>query len=164
MHPLATPSMPTLVFAAATGRPPARVLLPDARGVLSPAADLRYNDAEWLGAAAATLAHAALPHACAEALGCRSLRYEHEVGSRRTHVLPCPTLDALRERLGPAVAAGLAGSGGGGGACGSAAVVRLLWELAELADALGCGRMHVALDHRTHAAQSLLHTGLAQCQ
>ncbi len=49
--------------------------LPDAEGVLRPAAQLHYNDAAWLSPEGVCLAHPALPHATAEALGVRSLRH-----------------------------------------------------------------------------------------
>jgi sacsin len=49
--------------------------VPDAAGVLTPAAELRFNDAPWLAAPdGVRLAHPKLPQSTAEAVGVRSLR------------------------------------------------------------------------------------------
>lgn len=43
-------------------------------------------------------------------------------------------------------------------------VMAMLWELLELADLLGCPRLHLCVDHRQHPTQSLLTPGLAAYQ
>ena len=43
-------------------------------------------------------------------------------------------------------------------------VMAMLWELLELADLLGCPRLHLCVDHRQHPTQSLLTLGLAAYQ
>jgi hypothetical protein len=47
---------------------------------------------------------------------------------------------------------------------GSELVGLFLEDLAEVADAAGSTALHVTLDCRTHASQSLLHPGLAKFQ
>lgn len=77
------------------------MLLPDSDGVMAPANTLLLNDASWLDSGGLRLVHAGLPAATAEALGVRSMRYQHEVDTSLTVGLPCPSLAVLREHVPP---------------------------------------------------------------
>ncbi len=59
---------------------PGQVMVPDAEGVMAPARACHFNDAPWLAAESAQrMAHPGLDSEAAEALGCQSLRYHHQV-------------------------------------------------------------------------------------
>ncbi|GLC59948.1 hypothetical protein PLESTB_001557000 [Pleodorina starrii] len=148
------------------GRPAGRFFVPDASGVLTPAPELFFNDAEWLDARDVQMAHGALPQTTAEALGVRSLRYAHEVEAQLTAALPCPSPEELRERLGLAgqVEATSAAAAAAAAAAGVAAASAFLFELLEVADALGLRSMRLVVDARQHPAQSLLQPALAEFQ
>jgi hypothetical protein len=89
-----------LLVAAAGGRPvtaaggPDVLLLPDADSVMAPPGDLHFNDASWLEAEGLRLACADLSQATAEALGVRSMRWQHQVGQQLTSSISCPSVDA----------------------------------------------------------------------
>lgn len=55
-------------------------MVPDTEGVMAPARACHFNDAPWLAAESAQrMAHPGLGNEAAEALGCQSLRYHHQV-------------------------------------------------------------------------------------
>jgi hypothetical protein len=81
--------------------------------------------------------------------------------------IPCPTLEAALSRAADAHAArlpGPLGSSGGSSGGGAGAVLALLLDVAEVADATGCGHLSVVLDARMHAGRSLLHPALGRYQ
>ncbi|EFJ44918.1 hypothetical protein VOLCADRAFT_118510 [Volvox carteri f. nagariensis] len=157
---------------AAYGRPTGHFFVPDAAAVMTPGPELFFNDAEWLDARHVQMAHGALPQTTAEALGVRSLRYAHEVEAQLTAALPCPSPGELRERLGLAAAqasegrgvADPSGASAAGASAGEAAAATFLFELLEVADALGLRGVRLVLDVRQHPAQSLLQPALAAFQ
>ncbi|KXZ55127.1 hypothetical protein GPECTOR_3g279 [Gonium pectorale] len=151
---------------AAHGRPAGQSVfyVPDASGVMAPAPQLFFNDAEWLEARDVSLAHGGLPAATAEALGVRSLRYAHEVEAQQTSALPCPSPAELRERLGLSATASDAATPAEADLAGVSAVATFLFELLELADALGLRAVRLVLDARQHPDQSLLQPALAAFQ
>ncbi|GLI60510.1 hypothetical protein VaNZ11_002673 [Volvox africanus] len=148
------------------GRPMGPFFVPDASGVMTPSPELFFNDAEWLDARGVEMAHAALPQATAEALGVRSLRYAHEVEAQLTAALPCPSPGELRERLGiPTPEAQVQAQPDAASSISPEdAASTFLFELLELADALGLRTVRLVLDVRQHPAQSLLQPTLAAFQ
>ncbi|GFR39739.1 hypothetical protein Agub_g221, partial [Astrephomene gubernaculifera] len=152
-------------------RPTGHFFVPDASSVMAPASELFFNDAEWLDTRDVQLAHGALPQATAEALGVRSLRYSAEVEAQRTAVLPCPSPAELRERLGlqaqaesSVPTATATASAAAAAAAAESAAATFLFELLEVADALGSRGLRLVLDRRHHPAQSLLQPALAAFQ
>lgn len=126
------------------------ILLPDSQGRLAPATDLIYNDASWLasGEEGLRLVHETVPNSAAERLGARSLRFMHVVDKELSMDLPCPPAADIAEALGAS-----AGD-----------IKHLLSDILEVADCLGCTRVDVTLDARTHGRQSLLQPNLAAFQ
>ena len=136
-------------------KPPVGVYLPDARGVLTPASELLFNDASWLapdgaaegGEVQLRLVHATVSLAAAERLGAKSLRLLFLVDQQMTDRLPCPPAAGISSLLG-----------------GYQDGDYLLWDLLEVADAAGATSVEVTLDVRQHGKQSLLSPLLAPFQ
>ncbi|GIM06471.1 hypothetical protein Vretimale_10715, partial [Volvox reticuliferus] len=151
---------------ATHGRPMGPFFVPDAAGVMTPSPELFFNDAEWLDARGIEMAHGALPQSTAEALGVRSLRYAHEVEAQLTAALPCPSPAELRERLGIPTpqAQAQADAAPSPSISPEDAASTFLFELLEVADALGLRTVRLVLDARQHPAQSLLQPALAAFQ
>lgn len=128
------------------------MLLPDASGRLFPASELIFNDAAWLasgdGDEGLRLVHDAVSLSAAERLGARSLRFMHVVDKELSADLPCPPAAEIAGALSAA----------------SADIKHFLSDLLEVADCLGCTRVDVTLDTRTHGRQSLLQPNLAAFQ
>jgi sacsin len=90
-----------LAAAAGAGRPvaaasgPDLLLLPDAEAVMAPPAELFFNDASWLADKAEGLrfAHEGLSQATAEALGVRSMRWQHQEGQQLASSIGCCTAE-----------------------------------------------------------------------
>ena len=136
-------------------KPPVGVYLPDARGVLTPASELLFNDASWLAPDGAAeggenqlrLVHSCVSLAAAERLGAKSLRLLFLVDQQMTDRLPCPPAAGIASLLG-----------------GYQDADCLLWDLLEVADAAGATSVEVTLDTRQHGKQSLLSPLLAPFQ
>ena len=135
-------------------KPPVGVYLPDAHGVMAPAAELLFNDASWLaptdGSTEGThlrLVHPSVPLPAAERLGAKSLRLMFLVDQKQTDRLPCPPAASIATLL-----------------SGYQDVDCLLWDLLEVADAAGATSVEVTLDARQHGRQSLLAPLLAPFQ
>lgn len=124
---------------------PGTVWLPDEEGRLAPAASMHYNDAPWLLDSALRLVNKGIPNPLADQLGVQSLRFHHQMSTKMTTPLPCPSAKYLAGLL-----EGL-----------QSPLSMLLGDVAEMADAAGCESLEVVLDQRQHGQQSLLHPGLA---
>jgi hypothetical protein len=93
------------------------------------------------------LVHPSVPNAVAERLGARSLRYLFLVDKEMTDRLACPPAAALATLL-----------------AGYDDASSLLYDILDVADAVGASGVEFTLDERTHGRQSLLSPGLAACQ
>ena len=127
-----------------------KFMLPDHGGVMTPAAALVNNDADWLAEGArgtCRLVHPSVSQLAAEVLGARSLRDMFAVDKGSTDRLPCPSELTLR-RLLPMY--------------NDSAF--FLADVVEIADAVGAREIEVALDTRTYPAMSLLLPQLADFQ
>ena len=127
-----------------------KFMLPDHGGVMTPAAALVNNDADWLAEGArgtCRLVHPSVSQLAAEVLGARSLRDMFAVDKGSTDRLPCPSELTLR-RLLPMY--------------NDSAF--FLADVVEIADAVGARDIEVALDIRTYPATSLLLPQLADFQ
>ena len=58
-----------------------QVWLPDSEGVMALSRHIFFDDAPWLAGGGQRLVHRGIPNGVAEALGCQSLRYHHQVCS-----------------------------------------------------------------------------------
>ncbi|BDA44284.1 probable Sacsin [Coccomyxa sp. Obi] len=125
-----------------------QVWLPDNEHVMAVSRHIFFDDAPWLAGSGQRLVHPDIPNDVAEALGAQSLRYHHQVNTRMTADLPCAPASMLAPLL----------------AAAAEDMTHALFDIAELADAVGCETMEVTLDCRQHGTESLLLPGLAEFQ
>jgi sacsin len=129
---------------------PTGIYLPDAVGVMAPAAELLFNDAAWLaggGGDELRLVHPLVPNAAAERLGSRSLRYIFLVDTELTDRLACPPAAALAKLL-----------------AGYDDAICMLLDILDVADCAGATGVTFTLDERQHGRTSLLTPALAAFQ
>lgn len=122
------------------------ILVPDSSGALRWAGDLVYNDAPWIDTTnllEKRFVHDCISNDLASKLGIQSLRCLSLVDEETTRDLPCMDYGKIKELL--------AFFGGGD---------FLLFDLLELADCCRAKKLHLIIDKRKHACQSLMQHNL----
>ncbi|KAL3718738.1 hypothetical protein ACJRO7_003791 [Eucalyptus globulus] len=126
------------------------ILVPDSSGALRWAVDLVYNDAPWIDTSnllEKRFVHDCISNDLASKLGIQSLRCLSLVDEETTRDLPCVDYGKVKELL--------AFFGGD---------EFLLFDLLELADCCKAKKLHLIIDKRKHACQSLMQHNLAEFQ
>lgn len=125
------------------------LLIPDSSGILTPAADLVYNDAQWLEntLVGRHYVHPSISNDLANRLGVQSLRCLSLVSEELTKDLPCMDYARICELL------TLYGNS-----------EFLSFDLLELADCCKAKKFHLIFDKREHPRQSLLQHNLGEFQ
>ena len=114
-----------------------------------------------------TFVHKDLPNHVARALGARSLREALLANQCAMAAIPCARARDIHTVLTPLASSTLAATTGESPEANDAAgelALRAVLDVLELADEVGCRRVEVLADARTHGAESLLHPLLASAQ
>jgi sacsin len=133
----------------------AQIYLPSQNMVMYRASEMTFDDAPWLSAIVKrtkhVFVHPDIGNEVARTLGSKSLRDVLSANQNGMVKVPCPKHDAIRQLLFQRKS-------------DSNEILKVVYELIELAEMKTAKQVSVALDYRTHSTMSLLHPCLAAAQ